>query len=136
MEADATPVSADRIGARAGYASGSMRPTTAILEAPWTSTSRLRTSVLGVHVSAVNMLKAVQQVESWIDRREHNYICITGVHGVMESQRRPAAQADSQRRRHGHARRHADGLDQPPPRQWACLARVPAGISCSTSAPD
>jgi N-acetylglucosaminyldiphosphoundecaprenol N-acetyl-beta-D-mannosaminyltransferase len=35
------------------------------------------------------MSMAVQQVESWIDRREHNYVCITGVHGVMESQRDP-----------------------------------------------
>jgi N-acetylglucosaminyldiphosphoundecaprenol N-acetyl-beta-D-mannosaminyltransferase len=48
-----------------------------------------RTSVLGVNVSAVNMTMALQQIESWIDRRQHDYVCITGVHGVMESQRDP-----------------------------------------------
>lgn len=48
-----------------------------------------RCDVLGVHVSAVNMPIAVQTIESWIDRREHQYVCITGVHGVMESQRDP-----------------------------------------------
>jgi len=43
--------------------------------------------VLGVEVSAVNMPIAVRQVQRWIDARECNYVCITGVHGVMESQR-------------------------------------------------
>jgi N-acetylglucosaminyldiphosphoundecaprenol N-acetyl-beta-D-mannosaminyltransferase len=48
-----------------------------------------RCDVLGVNVSAVNMNMAVHQIESWISRRECNYVCITGVHGVMESQRDP-----------------------------------------------
>jgi len=46
-----------------------------------------RCDVLGVEVSAVNMPMAVRQIQHWIDRRECNYVCITGVHGVMESQR-------------------------------------------------
>jgi len=29
---------------------------------------------------------AVETIEGWIDRREPNYVCVTGVHGVMESQ--------------------------------------------------
>lgn len=49
----------------------------------------IRCDVLGVQVSAVNMPMAVRQVHTWIDRRECNYVCITGVHGVMESQRDP-----------------------------------------------
>jgi len=45
------------------------------------------TNVLGVGVSAVNMRLALEVVDAWITRRDRNYICITGVHGVMESQR-------------------------------------------------
>jgi N-acetylglucosaminyldiphosphoundecaprenol N-acetyl-beta-D-mannosaminyltransferase len=30
---------------------------------------------------------AVSRIHSWIERGEHTYVCITGVHGVMESQR-------------------------------------------------
>jgi N-acetylglucosaminyldiphosphoundecaprenol N-acetyl-beta-D-mannosaminyltransferase len=46
-----------------------------------------RCNILGVNVSAVNMSLAVRKIESWIASREPNYVCITGVHGVMESQR-------------------------------------------------
>jgi N-acetylglucosaminyldiphosphoundecaprenol N-acetyl-beta-D-mannosaminyltransferase len=43
--------------------------------------------VLGVGVSPVNLGIAVAAVDRWIARRERQYICVTGVHGVMESQR-------------------------------------------------
>src|SRR5579862_4386005 len=46
-------------------------------------------SVLGVGVSAINIPRAVETIGGWIDRREPNYVCVTGVHGVMESQRDP-----------------------------------------------
>jgi N-acetylglucosaminyldiphosphoundecaprenol N-acetyl-beta-D-mannosaminyltransferase len=62
--------------------------TTAILE-NLNSLDIPRCDVLGVDVSAVNMQMAVQQVHEWVARRERNYVCITGVHGVMESQRDP-----------------------------------------------
>lgn len=46
-----------------------------------------RCNVLGIYVSAVNLDLAAQRIESWIKRRnEKHYVCITGVHGVMESQ--------------------------------------------------
>ena len=48
-----------------------------------------RTNVLGVGVSAVNMNKAQRTIFDWIDRGERHYICVTGVHGVMESQGSP-----------------------------------------------
>ncbi len=48
-----------------------------------------RCDVLGVEVSAVNMRLAVAQVDHWVRARECHYVCITGVHGVMESQRDP-----------------------------------------------
>ena len=45
-----------------------------------------RANVLGVGVSAINIEMALQQIESWIRAQAPNYVCITGVHGVMESQ--------------------------------------------------
>lgn len=49
-----------------------------------------RVDVLGVGVSAVTLPQAVAMVCDWIERREKHYVCVTGVHGVMESQREPA----------------------------------------------
>ena len=46
-----------------------------------------RANILGVGVSAINMGMALRAIEDWISRRESQYICVTGVHGVMESQR-------------------------------------------------
>lgn len=49
-----------------------------------------RHNVLGVGVSALNIVSAVDQIHSWIDRRDRQYVCVTSVHGVMESQNSPA----------------------------------------------
>ncbi len=46
-----------------------------------------RVNVLGVGVSAINMPMALEIIAGWIARREPRYVCVTGVHGVMESQR-------------------------------------------------
>lgn len=46
-----------------------------------------RTDVLGVNVSLVDIPSAILQIESWIQDRAPNYVCVTGVHGVIESQR-------------------------------------------------
>jgi N-acetylglucosaminyldiphosphoundecaprenol N-acetyl-beta-D-mannosaminyltransferase len=46
-----------------------------------------RINVLGVGVSALTMARAIRVVDGWIARGEHHYVCVTGVHGVMESQR-------------------------------------------------
>jgi len=46
-----------------------------------------RANILGVGVSAINMAMALEIIEGWIERREPHYVCVTGVHGVMESQR-------------------------------------------------
>lgn len=48
-----------------------------------------RVDVLGVGISAVDMSMACDEISRWIDRRERHYVCVTGVHGVMESQRDP-----------------------------------------------
>src|SRR5262245_38985326 len=46
-----------------------------------------RANILGVEVSAINMEMALSTIEGWIARRESHYVCVTGVHGVMESWR-------------------------------------------------
>jgi N-acetylglucosaminyldiphosphoundecaprenol N-acetyl-beta-D-mannosaminyltransferase len=48
-----------------------------------------RVDVLGVRVSCVTLDSAVEEVSGWVDRGEHRYVCVTGVHGVMESRRDP-----------------------------------------------
>src|SRR5258707_13433869 len=46
-----------------------------------------RVDILGVGVSPINVVDAVATIEHWICERSHKYVCITGVHGVMESRR-------------------------------------------------
>lgn len=48
--------------------------------------SPARCNVLGVGISAVNLDSASELINFWISSRQHKYVCITGVHGVMESQ--------------------------------------------------
>src|SRR5215470_12810556 len=43
-------------------------------------------NVLGVLVSAINMVKAVTLADEWILGGYPGYVCVTGVHGVMEAQ--------------------------------------------------
>ena len=62
-----------------------------------------RVNVLGVGVSAVTKDLALETIDGWIDRRDPNYVCVTGVHGVIESQR-------DERLRHIH---NAAGLVTP-----------------------
>ncbi|HET7553655.1 MAG TPA: WecB/TagA/CpsF family glycosyltransferase [Gemmatimonadaceae bacterium] len=52
--------------------------------------SRPRVNVLGVGVSAINMAQALETIEGWISRGDRRYVCVSGVHGIMESQADPA----------------------------------------------
>jgi len=45
-----------------------------------------RIDVLGVGISAINMDVAVAELARWVAEGEQHYVCVTGVHGVMESQ--------------------------------------------------
>jgi N-acetylglucosaminyldiphosphoundecaprenol N-acetyl-beta-D-mannosaminyltransferase len=45
--------------------------------------------VLGVRISAVNMELSVDLADRWIRAGKPGYVCVTGVHGVMEAQRDP-----------------------------------------------
>jgi N-acetylglucosaminyldiphosphoundecaprenol N-acetyl-beta-D-mannosaminyltransferase len=60
---------------------------------PVTSAARMRNDrgdVLGVGVSAITMEDAIATLERWIGEGRREYVCVTGVHGVMESQRSEA----------------------------------------------
>jgi N-acetylglucosaminyldiphosphoundecaprenol N-acetyl-beta-D-mannosaminyltransferase len=46
-----------------------------------------RVNILGVGVSAIGMSQALNTIGGWIATGERHYVCVTGVHGVMESQR-------------------------------------------------
>ena len=45
-----------------------------------------RVNILGVGVSAISMDEAVQRSSRLLETSETGYICVTGVHGVMEAQ--------------------------------------------------
>jgi N-acetylglucosaminyldiphosphoundecaprenol N-acetyl-beta-D-mannosaminyltransferase len=49
-----------------------------------------RTNVLGVGVCAINIPMAIEVIDQWVDTQTPNYVCVTGVHGVMECQSDPA----------------------------------------------
>jgi N-acetylglucosaminyldiphosphoundecaprenol N-acetyl-beta-D-mannosaminyltransferase len=49
-----------------------------------------RGDVLGVKVSAIAMDDAVANLEHWIEEDAREYVCVTGVHGVMECRRDPS----------------------------------------------
>lgn len=40
--------------------------------------------VLGVPISAIDPRKAIEAIEAWIEARDPTYVCVTGVHGVIE----------------------------------------------------
>jgi len=70
-----------------------------------------RVDVLGVGISAIDMPATLHLIDQWISQGDRQYICVTGVHGVMESQRDPLL-------RHVHNR---SGLTAPDgmPLVWA-----------------
>ncbi len=49
-----------------------------------------RANLLGTGISAINMQEAVRLLESRVASGEKGYVCVTGVHGIMEAQRDPA----------------------------------------------
>jgi N-acetylglucosaminyldiphosphoundecaprenol N-acetyl-beta-D-mannosaminyltransferase len=53
------------------------------------SWKRASTDILGVAVSAIKMDDAIAAIEQWIDQRTPNYVCVSGVHGIMESREDP-----------------------------------------------
>lgn len=52
--------------------------------------ARRRVNVLGVGVDAVDERRAIDAIETAVRKGDGGYVCVTGVHGVMEAQRDPA----------------------------------------------
>jgi N-acetylglucosaminyldiphosphoundecaprenol N-acetyl-beta-D-mannosaminyltransferase len=48
-----------------------------------------RADVLGIGVHALDMERAVVAIEQAVAKRARAYVCVTGMHGVMEAQRDP-----------------------------------------------
>ena len=55
-------------------------------KAPGPPSQETRVRVLGVTISATTMRGAIETLAGWIASGEPHYVCVTGVHGVMESQ--------------------------------------------------
>ena len=49
--------------------------------------SRARANILGVAIDAVNMATAVSAIDAAVASGQKGYVCVTGVHGIMEAQR-------------------------------------------------
>src|SRR5262245_26292189 len=59
------------------------------MQKPMAPTQIARANILGVGVSAINMAQALQTIDTWIEGRDQQYVCVRDVHGIMESQRDP-----------------------------------------------
>lgn len=46
-----------------------------------------RANLLGVGISAIDMQEALRRSQHLLQQRRKGYICVTGVHGIMEAQR-------------------------------------------------
>ena len=78
-----------------------------------------RVDILGVLVDAQTLNGAIDTIGSWIDRHDPHYVCVTGVHGVVECQ-----DDDELRRIHNEAGMvTTDGM----PLVWLSRRRVPDG---------
>lgn len=54
---------------------------------PVGATGRDRVNILGVGISPLTSAQALATIEGWIAQGERQYVCVSGIHGVMESQR-------------------------------------------------
>ena len=52
-------------------------------------TTRRFANVLGIGIDAINMAQAVEACDELITSNLQGYVCVTGVHGVMEAQADP-----------------------------------------------
>ena len=48
-----------------------------------------RANILGIGIDAVNMDRALARIGQELEQRRKGYVCLAGVHGVMEAQRNP-----------------------------------------------
>src|SRR5690348_5829798 len=50
-------------------------------------------NVLGVRIDAINMTEALRTVDAALAKGRRGYVCVTGVHGVIEAQKDPRFRA-------------------------------------------
>lgn len=81
---------------------------------------RPRVDILGVEVSAIDLGEAVATIETWIRERRRHYVCITGVHGVMECRN----DADLRRIHHEAGLVTPDGMPLVWMARWLGFGRV------------
>jgi N-acetylglucosaminyldiphosphoundecaprenol N-acetyl-beta-D-mannosaminyltransferase len=86
-----------------------------------------RVDVLGVEVSATTLPDAVATIGGWVAFGTRQYVCVTGVHGVMESVRDPSLRDVHNR----SGLTTTDGM----PLVWACH-RAGAGRAQRVYGPD
>lgn len=55
---------------------------------PWPEVGRA--NILGIGIHAVNLESAADIIEEAVDSHRKGYVCVTGIHGVMEAQRNSA----------------------------------------------
>jgi N-acetylglucosaminyldiphosphoundecaprenol N-acetyl-beta-D-mannosaminyltransferase len=79
-----------------------------------------RVDVLGVTVDAQTLDDAVDRIAGWVERGHADYVCVTGVHGVMESQDDP----DLRQIHNDAGMVTTDGM----PLVWLSRRRAPAGV--------
>src|SRR6266852_9925864 len=52
-----------------------------------------RANVLGVGIHAIDMRRALEFFQNAVEEPKKGYVCVTGVHGIMEAQTDPAFRA-------------------------------------------
>jgi len=62
-------------------------PNVSLFDIPPTQQTEPRANVLGVGVHAVSLARAVRLIEDRAKASQKGYVCVTGVHGVMEAGR-------------------------------------------------
>jgi N-acetylglucosaminyldiphosphoundecaprenol N-acetyl-beta-D-mannosaminyltransferase len=55
-------------------------------EKPTRDTGVRRVNVLGIGISALNLNSAMDEIAAALAQKKKGYVCVTGVHGVMEAQ--------------------------------------------------
>ncbi len=54
--------------------------------------THIRENILGTQVSAVNMERALVELDSWIEESDSRYICVTPAHSIMDAYNQPEVQ--------------------------------------------
>ena len=81
--------SANVIGLHGETESRTVQESETELGAEIVSTAQPRANVLGIQVDALDMTAAIARIASALAARRKGYICVAGVHGIMEAQRDP-----------------------------------------------